>query len=450
VKKFFAVLVLAALIIPVLSAQSTFTWSAWGRAVFAPISFDDVDSSVSAATATFSTPGNAPRLGFTLAGTSESEKIGFIAQFQMNEWTTAADLVGENAKVWIKPFPFLKLTVGKFNEDDLRSTIGNTEFNTWLVPSGGKDEDGIFDRFQATLGAHIALTPIEGLYIEAAVGSSPGNIRANRNLYNISALDIYKAIQVGVGYRIPDIGFVRAQFIGNNRSQLKQDDDLVMTSKVLMEGLTMNRDADIIEAAFQFNRVTGLNIDVGFKYPLPYVTDTGFTIYPALLPSPPLLNIAGTEVKVQLPVVAALGATYKWNNLSALGRVDFASGGSFEQEGVYKITTGMSLGFWLVPAYQITSTIKAGFDIGFEMHIIDNQEKPIGVTIDLIGSDYSDIGLGPWVELNVGGGTVKTGVMIMLPNTPRYIYNSGHTIAWKDSFSGKPVVTIPISLTYNF
>lgn len=448
-KKFFVLFVLATLTIPVVSAQSTFIWDAWGRAVFTPISFDDADSSVSAATATFATEGNAPRLGFTLTGTSESGNIGFITQFQMLEWTTAADLVGENAKIWIKPFPFFKLTVGKFNEDDLRSTIGNTEFNTWLVPSGGKDEDGIFDRFQATLGAHIALTPIEGLYIEAAIGSSPENIRANRNLYNMSALDIYKAIQVGAGYRISNVGFVRAQFIGNNRSQLKQNDDLVITSELLMEGLTMSRDADLIEAAFQFNRVEDLNIDVGFKYPLPYVTDTDFTVYPALRPSPPLLNIAGTEVKVQLPIVAAIGATCNWNNFSALGRVDFATKGSFEQEGVYKITTGMSLGFWLTPSYQITNVFKAGIDIGLEIHMIDRQEKPIGVIIDLVGSDYSDIGLGTWIEFNVGSGAVKTGIMVMLPNSPRYIYNSGHTIAWKDSFSGKPVVTIPISVTYS-
>jgi hypothetical protein len=216
-----------------------------------------------------------------------------------------------------------------------------------------------------------------------------------------------------------------------------------------MEGLTINRDADLIEAAFQFNRVEDLNIDVGFKYPFPYVTDTGFTVYPALRPSPPLLNIAGTEVKVQLPIVAAIGATYRWDNFSALGRLDFETGSSFEQEGVYKISTGMSLGFWLVPSYQITDVLKAGIDIGLEIHMIDQQEKPIGVSIDLVGSDYSDIGLGPWVEFNVGGGAIKTGIMVMLPNSPRYIYNSGHTIAWKDSFSGKPVVTIPISLTYS-
>jgi hypothetical protein len=455
-KKIFVLLILSMVIITGVFGQAQFKWSGWGRGVFTPIAFDDKDSSVSAATATWQ---NVPRVGFSLAGTSESSRIGFIANFQWDG--NAADIIGENAKVWAKPFPFLKLTVGKFNEDDLRGTIGTTIFTSWLIPSGGKDEDGIFDRFQASAGAHVAFVPanelfngiLNGLYVEAAVGSSPGNIRANRNLYELDALDVYKAVQIGIGYKIPQIGFFRAQFIGNNRSQLKPDDDLIQTETQLMEGLTsssvLKRDADMIEAAFQLTLVENLNLDLGFKYPLPYTTDVAFTVYPALRPNPPLDNVNGTEVKVQRPIVAALGASYRWNGLSVLGRFDFASGETFEQEGSYKINTGASLGVWLIPAYQISGFLKVGIDIGFEMHMVDQQEK-YGITADLAGSDYSDFGIGPWIELNLGGGTAKTGVMIMLPNSPRYAYNPGHTIAWKDTFSGKPVVSIPISLSYNF
>jgi hypothetical protein len=266
----------------------------------------------------------------------------------------------------------------------------------------------------------------------------------------MDALDVYKAIQAGVGYKIPNTGFIRLQFLGNNRKQLKTNDDLIPTGTKLMEGLNMNRDADVIEAAFQLTLVENLNLDAGIKYPLPYTSDAVFTVYPALRPNIALENTDGTEVKVQLPIIAAIGATYRLNAFSILGRVDFATGGTFEQEGSYKISTGMSLGFWLVPAYRFTDTLRAGVDLGYEMHLIDQQEKPIGTTVDLSGSDYADIGIGPWVELNVGGGTVKTGVMVMLPNGPRYVPNPGHTIAWKDTFSGKPVISIPVSITYSF
>jgi hypothetical protein len=454
-KKFIAVLILTALIIMGASAQSQLTWSAWGRGVFTPIAFDDKDSSVS--TTTTWGDNTTPNLGFTLNGTSESGKIGFIAQF---EWLDAnggaEDLVGENAKIWVKPFPFLKLTMGKFNEDDLRGTVGTTEFNSWLVPSGGKDEDNIFTRFQSTIGAHIAFIPVdflEGLFVEAAIGTSPGNVRANRNLYesvfqDMSAGDIYKAIHVGIGYKIPDIGFVRAQYIGNNRKQLRMNDNRLTTGVKLMEGLRKNKNADIIEAAFQFNMIEDLNIDIGVKIPLPYIDNTAFTVYPALRPTVQFDNSDGTEVSVQLPIVAALGAKYNVHNFAVLARVDFGGPSTFEQTGSYKYLLGPSLGVWVCPSYSITSLVRTGLDFGFEMHLIDTLTS-LTFNGDLVGSDYSDIGIGPWVELNIGGGMIKTGVMMMFPNTPRYTYNQGVSIPWQTIFSGKPVISIPISVTYS-
>jgi hypothetical protein len=84
-----------------------------------------------------------------------------------------------------------------------------------------------------------------------------------------------------------------------------------------------------------------------------------------------------------------------------------------------------------------------------EMHTIDTKTDKFG-EVDLIGSDYRDIGIGPWAGLNVGGGEIKVGIMIMLPNSPRYVYDSSHsTNPWSTSFSGDPVISFPISFTYN-
>jgi hypothetical protein len=50
----------------------------------------------------------------------------------------------------------------------------------------------------------------------------------------------------------------------------------------------------------------------------------------------------------------------------------------------------------------------------------------------------------------VGGGEIKIGVMIMLPNSPRYAYTAANsTNLWSTSFTGDPVFTFPISFTYN-
>ena len=151
-KKVFVVLALALVTGASVFAQADFKFSAWGRGVFTPLSVTKDASAVSAASATWQ---NDPRVGFTIKGTSGSERIGFTADFEWAEWKGGAgDLVGENAKVWVKPFDMVKLTVGKFNEDDFRGSIGTTEFTSWLVPSGGKDEDNIFSSFQASAGAH--------------------------------------------------------------------------------------------------------------------------------------------------------------------------------------------------------------------------------------------------------------------------------------------------------
>jgi hypothetical protein len=450
-RKYFALFVFTVCAICTVSAQSQFKFSAWGRGVFTPLSISKEASSVSAATATWQ---NDPRVGFSMSGTSETKRIGFIADFEWAEWAGGpADLVGENAKVWVKPFDMVKLTVGKFNEDDFRGKIGTTEFTSWLVPSGGKDEDNIFSRFQATAGAHLALSPLEGLYIEAAFGSSIGGLRANKNLYDYNepqdALDVFKAIQAGVGYKFPGIGFARIQFIGNNRGVLRPNENNVLTGKRLMEGLSMNRDADVIEAAFQFTMVENLNIDLGAKIPFEYINDTAFVVYPALRPLAPVENPDQTKVKVQLPYTIALGATYRISDLNILGRIDFSFGEHYVCEGTYDITAGLSLGAWICPNYRITETFRAGIDFGIEMHTLDHITDNKGAR-DLLGSDYSDIGIGPWAGLNVGSGEIKAGIMIMLPNSPRYAYDPGNSLyKWSYLYDGNPVISFPISFTYN-
>jgi hypothetical protein len=442
--------ILAALVVFIVDASADITWSAWGRGVVAPLSISGGDSSVSAAT---TTSGDKPRVGFSALGTAESGNIGFVADMAYDGGSAG---VGDNAKVWVKPFPVLKITAGWFNEDDLRGTVGNSEFTSWLLPNGGKDEDNIFNRFQATAGAHFVLKPLDGLMIEAAIGSNSGASRANRNLFDNSAWDVYKAIQAGIGYKIPDIGFARAQFIGNNRAELKANEINVIEGQRLMTGLTHNSDADVIEAAFRYEGISGVIVDCGAKIPLQYRTDAAFQVYPALNPNAPVLNSDGVEMKVQQPYSIALGATYSPAALEAfniLVRFDGSLGGWAEEPGTYRLTYGNTYQLWVNPSYQISDTVKTGIDFGMEIHEKDVWEEPIGTVLSkpTKGSDYVDKGVGAWVELQVGGGTVKTGVLVMLPGSERWAYDSSNsTIPFSVLFSGDPVITIPISFTYSF
>ncbi|HCC36881.1 MAG TPA: hypothetical protein DEQ14_04310 [Treponema sp.] len=439
------------------SAYADIELSAWGRAVVTPFAFSGDDSSVSAATNTWD---ERPRIGFSVQGISESERIGFIADLF---WGGGVPGVGDNAKVWVRPFDFLKITAGWFNEDNLRGTVGNTEFTSWLLPKGGYDQDNIFTRFQATTGAHFSITPLEGLYIEAAFGSSaiPGSdeqsARSFSNIVNNTIEDVYKAIQVGAGYKIPEIGFARAQFVGNNRKQLRPNIYTgIEEGTILMRGLTKNRDSDVLEAAFQYSGLDGLNVDIGGKFPFEYETDTSVLMYPALgnIPQQPVVNADKETVKVQEAYSVAIGAVWTpsfLDSLSILVRADMSFGGWKEMPGVYRIELAPTYNVWVNPSYRITSFVRAGLDIGLDIKGKDQWQEPIGRPREnrTVGSDHTDFGIGAWVELQVGGGTVKTGVLAMIPGNERWEYHADLADKWKQVYSGDPIITIPISFTYS-
>jgi hypothetical protein len=464
-----------------LSADSwtdLFTLSAWGRAVVTPYAFSDGDSSVSASTFTGS---STPSIGIKVAGTSPSGKIGFNFEpcfvYDFDDDTGMVEIAdyGGNAKAWVKPFNFLKITSGWFVEDDFRGTIGNTEFASWLLPNGGKDEDAIFTRFRAKLGAHVKLEPLSfmdsdwnGLMIEGAFGSSKALLgsrsdtetRANRNLIGLSASDVYGAMQIGLGYKVPEVGFLRVQFIGNNRSELATDytNSEYPKGQTLMEFLSTNTDADVIEAAFRFTGIDGINVEVGGKIPLEYTTDTSFTEYPALEPNAAVVTVDKEDVRiVQKPYSVAVAVNWTpsfFEKFNVIARADVYFGGTTEEEGQHLIKFGTDIGAWLLPSYKVSDSVKAGVDMGMEIKQKDQWQQPIGreKTSKTAGSDYNDFGIGPWAELDVGGGRVRAGAMVMLPGSERWTWISGNPVGFQFQplFSGDPVISFPISFTYSF
>jgi hypothetical protein len=449
------------------SWTDNFKLNAWGKGVISPIALSDGDSSVSAAT---TTSGNYPQVGFSVAGTAPSKKIGFLVDAY---WDGGTPGVGDNAKIWVQPFGFIKLTAGWFIEDDLRGTVGNTEFVSWLLPAGGKDEDAIFTRFQARTGAHFKLEPLywldspwNALLIEGAFGSSVaprgsnnGDIRANRNLIGLDAADVYKGIQIALGYKLPHVGFTRFQFIGNKRTQLKPDytNNGYPAGQNTFDGLSKNSDADLIEAAFQFSRINGLNVDAGVKIPLEYKTDTQFVEYPALPPNGAKETADLDERTVQRPFAVALGINWTPSFLDSLNIAvlfDISFGGRIEETGHHLTTFGANTGLWLTPSYKITQNVKAGVDFGMYIHQKDEWQQPIGrPRADILSDkDYTDIGVGVWMELALGGGRIRTGPMVMLPGAERYMWVDGASLGYefRPAFTTEPVISLPISFTYNF
>ncbi|MDR3284854.1 MAG: hypothetical protein LBS97_06735 [Treponema sp.] len=476
--------------------QAEISFSAWGRAVVTPIAFMGSHSAVSAATSTW---GDTPSVAFTANGIAPSGKIGFNINL---EFSNANAYVSDNAKVWAQPFKWIKLTVGQFNEDDFRGRIGASEFGSWLLPNGAKDEDNIFYRFKASQGAHFKLEPLawldspwNGLLLEGAFGSNAlgtgvNKLRAIFNLLNnednevigqkdyddtdplyngareMTVWDVYKAMQIGVGYKIPNVGLARIQFVGNNREVFRWGEQGgapdVNLEKRLVTGLSNDRDADTIEAAFYFNGVKGLAVDAGAKLPLKYTDSTNFVVYDRVIGTDgedysEILNPNHDEYTVQKPLVIALGVAWTPSFLDALTvtvRADMSFGGKIESDAAgRKITNGYNINAWFMPSYKVAEGFRAGVDVGLDMHGADTLWQfgitPVKAQTD--ASQYIDFGVSPWVEMSFGGGRIRTGVVIMLPDSPRYVFNPNSTVyGIIPKFTGEPVISVPISLTYSF
>jgi hypothetical protein len=500
----FAALIFGAACAP---AWAQIAFGAWGRAVITPLAFSGEHSAVSASTSTW---GDVPQIGFYANGTAPSGNIGFFLNFDfgVNITNNMPAIIGDNAKVWVNPFGLilpeqynmLKLTAGWFKEEEFRGKVGASEFGSWILPNGSKDEDNIFQRFNATAGAHFRLEPLKwwdsswnGLNVQGAFGSntlgSPGNsLRAILNLFNnednntiseiydednpeydgdrtVSAADVFKAMQIALGYRIPGVGLARFQFIGNNRNVFRwgeQNTGVLDLEKKLVTGLQTNKDADIIEGAFLYDGLEGLRVDLGMKIPLEYTTKTNFIVYPRVIGSDgakyeEIPNANKSEYTVQLPYVVSMGVSWTPSFLDTLNiimRADFSFGGIIESEAEgIKVTNGSVMNFWFMPSYQLFTHFKVGVDMAMDIHGLDTlrisgrNPEPSRTAV----SEYIDFGIGSWFELAVGGGRVRTGVVVMIPGSARYRYNSGSTAyIYTPIFTGEPVVSVPISITYSF
>lgn len=204
---------------------------AWGRGFFVP---GASNGKMGVSTGW----GGAPRVGVSLSGSSEN--AGFAIDIKADGGNLA---VNDNAYIWVKPFSFIKLSVGQMFDDTLR---GNACFGLWDWERTGNTigEDVVFTRvcenplggaYLPLQGAIVALTPVEGLYITAGfrTGYGEGEIAEN----------VFKNLQVQAGYTVANIVQIKAQWIGYKAA---------------------NGDAKgVINAAVGLKAVENLTLDVG-------------------------------------------------------------------------------------------------------------------------------------------------------------------------------------------
>jgi hypothetical protein len=205
---------------------------AWGRGwinVSQTVLLPDGTASDAGVTAGPSWGGYGNRVGVSFNGSSEN--FGFFWNPGVDG--TTMNPVCDQAKIWAKINPMIMVEIGKIQGDVLRGKLD--DYGDILGMNG---KDNIFARFYPNQGILLDITPMDGVYIGAALDAGSAGVLAE---------DAYKAIQVGFGYVIPEIGHLRAQYLGEGGAKAKAD-------------------SAGMQVAFAYTGTESLLVDAGFTY----------------------------------------------------------------------------------------------------------------------------------------------------------------------------------------
>ena len=157
-----------------LSAEITF--GSWGRALWVTAANASVENGVNTdGTKKYydtivtdvhqSWGGAAPRTALGVSGNSDN--VGFVLDIHSNGTSLGQ---GDNALIWVKPIDMVKLSVGKHDQNVLRS---DAAFGLWnwdrLGPAGTAGEGFIFADYLDVQGVDAVITPNENLTIGVGV-----------------------------------------------------------------------------------------------------------------------------------------------------------------------------------------------------------------------------------------------------------------------------------------
>ncbi len=132
--------------------------------------------------------------------------------------------VGDNAYVWGKVLPGLTLKVGHIAEDTLRTT---KTFESQNNISGFRLINDMFKKFEILAGIH-ALYQYDNLILAAGVDTWDGSANETATWFGTpytSAESVYKGTQIAAGYKLPQIGMIKAQYKFAERDSNNVDQD---------------------------------------------------------------------------------------------------------------------------------------------------------------------------------------------------------------------------------
>jgi hypothetical protein len=402
-KKF--LLVSLFILLAVSAFAQRFQFSTWGRGIFVPLWVEvpqEGDNEVKTGMGRWTTN---PRVGIDITGNA-SGRVG--VELGMNY--DAGEQLGvttHKANIWAKPFPWIKLTYGQFEDLTLVGKIDDTEL-AFIYGQAHYGRNDLFTAFygQSGKGVLLNITPdflMDGIYFGALVNTSFTSAGRPAD----EAEDTFKSIQVGAGYEIKDIGHARLQYVGPQPNGARPD------------GFGSAR----LEAAFAYTGIQGVVLDAGVKIPFPDKEE----------------GAGGTEDVYQDAYQAGIGTLFNpFGSYWVWARFDCKFGWFQTIEALNrKYTEEFNWAVYFVNSWDF-SFAQVGADFSVESRP-ERRSKNTASGIETIsakGGYY--VGLGPWIRFACGNaGFVKVAAVFKLPTEVNGV---------KNNF----VFTIPVAMQIDF
>lgn len=409
---------------------------AWGRGAFAPLIIQGAewdgqgdkvkDSEHQVFAGTGNTWNDSVYADINIRGATDYVGFGVGIRVSPNEGDFFNRLNGLGAHVWVKPFgsDLLKITAGKFKDGTLEGKIGeiNDGFAYFsLRPTGylsvydgslgnylgDSEEDQIFTAFETdTHGFMLSSRPIDPLYIGFKVDTG------NRGDYGLlddpkEGREVYRFMQIGVGYEIEGVGLARAQFVGGHGGKYKNHD--------LVRPDTFSQvDPARIEAAFAFTGKEDLVVDFGLKFWMPVTVEQS----------------GASDLTAWKGLNASLGAKFTSGALGIAARIDTGFAGHYGPEDDWTYEDPFRMNLRVTPSYNLDFAT-VGVDLGLGV-VGENKEKDDGLS-------ETYVGIGAFIQKDFGGnGFIKTGL------TYSFVPSSDN------EFLGRDIFSIPVVMEFSF
>jgi hypothetical protein len=274
-KKILAITAMAAF--AAVSFAEGITFSAWLRALAAPVASDG-DETITAAGNSWGYGARTARINVTAVAPDGN------AGFNMGVYNdvTMSLSAGDEANLWVKPLDIVKVSYGKYDNNTLRGDLCYGSWN-WLRPTSSwiAEDEGLLMSGNGGTGLMAEITPMEELYIQVMAPITTEQVKAGTT---------YKNLRAGFAYTVPGLVKVKGQYIGKGAGSTSEEDKLkfededgnaIVGKNNIMNAMINDKVADVtvestakadgnsnctLEAEVDVLAVEGLFAGVGVQY----------------------------------------------------------------------------------------------------------------------------------------------------------------------------------------